>query len=290
MINNLILGHNPFIGINHESQNRGIQKAMKFQNIDSILSFIEKSYGAGIDRMMLSTHPLAVQLCKKIVKSKLEERITFLPLVPYMQKYIRQANESGILNMVGSLIETMGIKKGISALSKAGLAKILNNPKRLIESLIDLEFDCFKKLHCDRVFLHNALTDLAIGLDDPIPIKIFKEYIENRLKLNVGFGTLNLAIAIEQFSAWGLPGEYFMAPFNKLGHQMNPSVKVNLAALQNNQDINILAMSTLASGALRPEEAFQFLNSINNIDSIVVGISSEKHLADTVASFRKFSV
>ena len=78
-----------------------------------------------------------------------------------------------------------------------------------------------------------------------------------------------------------------MAPFNKNGHQMNPNLNDNLNILIKNPDIKILAMSTLASGTLNIDEAFSFLKKINNIESIVVGISNPKHLLSTMESFKK---
>ena len=64
---------------------------------------------------------------------------------------------------------------------------------------------------------------------------------------------------------------------------------LNCNILNKRPDVKILAMSTLASGALKPEEAFQFLASIENIDSIVVGVSTEKHLHSTYTTFKQFS-
>jgi hypothetical protein len=47
-------------------------------------------------------------------------------------------------------------------------------------------------------------------------------------------------------------------------------------------------MSTLASGLVKPAKAFEFLSGIENIESAVVGMSTEDHIKNTVSEFEKF--
>ena len=288
-MSNIILGHNPFFGVNHRSQKAGIKKAIHFQDVNKITEFLSLANSRGYKSMMTSTHPLAIDLCRAVCDSNLKDEITFYPLLPYMQKYVRQANENGILSMMNSFFSEMGAFKGSALIAKAGISKLFNDMNGLIKAALEIEFSYFKGLKCERVFLHNALTDLAIGMKMSDPIHIFIDYINNKLKLKAGFGTLNLPVAINMFDKWGISDQYFMAPFNKIGHQMNPSLESNCNILNQRPDVKILAMSTLASGALKPEEAFQFLASIQNIDSIVVGISTDKHLNSTYTAFKQFS-
>jgi len=288
-MNKIILGHNPFFGVNHRSQKEGIKKAIHFQDINKITEFLSLANSEGYKSMMISTHPLAIDLCRDIRGSYLKNEITFYPLLPYMQKYVRQANENGILAMMNSFFSGMGVFKGSALITKAGISKLFNDIEGLIKTALEIEFSHFNGLKCERVFLHNALTDLAIGMNMSDPIHIFIDYIENKLKLKAGFGTLNLPVAINRFDEWDISDPYFMAPFNKIGHQMNPDLESNCNILNQRPDVKILAMSTLASGVLKPDEAFKFLSSIENIDSIVVGVSTEKHLHSTYTTFRQFS-
>ena len=46
-------------------------------------------------------------------------------------------------------------------------------------------------------------------------------------------------------------------------------------------------MSTLASGAIKPSEAYKFILKLPNLSSIVVGVSTEKHAKDTFTIIRK---
>ena len=283
----IILGHNPLFGINHNSQKEGMRKALYYRDISNLKNFLFSAKDCGYDNIMVSTHPGALKLLKEVRKSEISKNLTIYPILPYMQKYVRASNEAGILKMVINLLNSSGTIQGLGLIAKAGISGIFNNVEQLIMSALKVEFDNFKKFNCERIFLHNALTDLAIGLDMKKPFEIFLEFVTNEIGAKAGFGTLNLPYTINKFNDWELKDQYFMAPFNKNGHQMNPNLNDNLNILSKNPDIKILAMSTLASGTLNIDEAFSFLKKINNIESIVVGISNPKHLLSTMESFKK---
>jgi hypothetical protein len=71
--------------------------------------------------------------------------------------------------------------------------------------------------------------------------------------------------------------------FNKIGYLMSPDVDsyVNAAATNDSDRFQIMAMSTLASGAIPAPEAYEFVNR-QNIQSIVFGASSAKNINETV--------
>ena len=286
----IMLGHNPFFGVHHGSSMAGMERSLRFQDPRAIVSFVERAHEAGIHDMMLSTHPMAEQMRDVIVRNDnaLREEMTFHPLLPYMQKYVRMANEEGILPMVGKLVSNMGLRQTASVFLRTAVSKIFNDPKGIIKSLIAMEMGTFEGLRCGRVFLHNAVTDLALGLNTREPLVIFKEFVHKHFGADVGFGTLNLPYALDRFHEWGMPDEYFMAPFNAVSHQMNPDLESNIDALQRFPNSRLLAMSTLASGTITPEKAYAFLAGFRNVDSVVVGISSEKHLKGTVEAITRF--
>jgi hypothetical protein len=55
-------------------------------------------------------------------------------------------------------------------------------------------------------------------------------------------------------------------------------------------EVSILAMGSLASGFLKPDEAFAYLASIRNIDGVVVGVSRASHIAETFDAIRRHKV
>ena len=65
---------------------------------------------------------------------------------------------------------------------------------------------------------------------------------------------------------------------------MSPDIPSYLDAIQKNDSskYQLMAMSTLASGAIRATDAYEFINSLN-IQSVVFGASSEKNIQETVS-------
>jgi hypothetical protein len=79
---------------------------------------------------------------------------------------------------------------------------------------------------------------------------------------------------------WAIDEKVIMAPFNKVGFQMNPSREECEEALRECKH-DVIAMSTLAAGYLKPAEAYEYLFRLPNIRSVVVGVSSKKHAEET---------
>jgi hypothetical protein len=76
------------------------------------------------------------------------------------------------------------------------------------------------------------------------------------------------------------------APFNKVGFQMVPSKENCEKALASLPRPNVLAISILAAGYLKPEEAVEYIAGLPNIKGVVVGVSKEKHAYETFRLLR----
>lgn len=55
----------------------------------------------------------------------------------------------------------------------------------------------------------------------------------------------------------------------------------------NSDDNTILAMASLASGRLNPEEAYEYLSMVG-IKNVVVGMSSKEHAVETINAINKY--
>lgn len=65
---------------------------------------------------------------------------------------------------------------------------------------------------------------------------------------------------------------------------MSPNTEEYIDTITKNDPskYQIMAMSTLASGAINPKEAYNFINQLN-IQSVVFGASSKKHIQETIS-------
>ncbi|MDW7681508.1 MAG: hypothetical protein SCK70_13160, partial [bacterium] len=101
MLDRILLGHNQFFGVNHLDAKAGSQKEAQFSEVNKILDIINFCFEQDVKAMMMSTHERAVLVADEIMKSeKLKNDLGIYLLVPYIAKYVKQANEKGIVNIV----------------------------------------------------------------------------------------------------------------------------------------------------------------------------------------------
>jgi len=81
---------------------------------------------------------------------------------------------------------------------------------------------------------------------------------------------------------WGIEEVVICTSFNKIGYLMSPNIESYTNACLNNDPTKyqIMAMSTLASGAIPAKEAYKFIAQ-QKIQSIVFGASSKQHIVET---------
>ena len=97
------------------------------------------------------------------------------------------------------------------------------NYLKIIGSLIDIELLPYKDLNIRSILLHNALTDLVVGLNFPDVIKYFVNHISTKYKVYPGFCTLSSYRLMIYLYYIDLSEQIIMAPFNPIGFQMNPN-------------------------------------------------------------------
>jgi hypothetical protein len=106
--------------------------------------------------------------------------------------------------------------------------------------------------------------------------------------LTPGFNTGNFALFVKRFREWNMNLEdvVIAAPFNKVGFQMGPSREECEKALAEVPKPNVLAISILAAGYLKPPEAIDYIAHLPNVKGVAVGVSKEKHANETFKLLR----
>jgi hypothetical protein len=72
-----------------------------------------------------------------------------------------------------------------------------------------------------------------------------------------------------------------VAPFNRVGFQMNPSKEECEKALEIIPGTNVVAISILAAGYLKPRDGIDYMANLPNIRGVSVGVSKEKQGRET---------
>ena len=81
----------------------------------------------------------------------------------------------------------------------------------------------------------------------------------------------------------------YMIPLNRLGYLMDcdtygPDERTQINDMINKLDKTIIAMHVLAAGIMTPDDAFDYLKTVDFVDMVALGIASE---AEAEESFSK---
>jgi len=285
-LDRIVLGHNSFFGVNHLSRQHGAEREAMFEDVSAILKMMETASAMDVTAMMMSTHPRASAVANAVRSSKeLRDRWSFYPLLPYITKYVKQANEKGMVNIVLDQLKQAGWSQVIGILARGGLGALTKDYRHILSTMIGLELAPFQGLRLNTVFLHDVLTDLALALDIPEVLELHVTEIKKRYDARGGFATKNLPLLLERFQKYGFEPPVALVQINKIGFGMNPSREAVEQALTRT-DIQVMAMGTLASGYLKPAEAFPYVFARPAVQSVVIGVSTPSHAAETFAAVR----
>jgi hypothetical protein len=199
----------------------------------------------------------------------------------------------GVGGLAKSFVKQVMVSGNLKA-AVIGLRGItLSDPVALLKSFLSYEISRIKSLSgkhmvLESVMLHEIVTDMALALNLEW---LFNSYIEfmNKLEITPGFETRNFKYLVSKFKEWGvdLSDVAIAAPFNKMGFQMTPSRIECEKVLELLPKPNVIAISILAAGYLRLEEAIEYLKNLPNIRGLAVGVSKERHAKETFKALRK---
>lgn len=279
-LDSVILGHNQFIGVSHLSQEAARARVERFSQMEKVSELLRFCAGEGVRGMMLSSHPRARDILDYLKADGLSGSFGLYPLIPFAQGYVRRMNAVGLTGMLKEIVMSAPLRTqvGIAARGAAGLAT--GDITRMLGAFVDIEMLTFKGFELRAVFLHDAFVDLALALGARRQLEAFSEHVRERYGLRPGFVTMNFPLLVESFGKWGFERPLVMTTFNKAGFQMNPSREACERALAEGC-ADVIAMSTLAAGYLAPAEAFEYVNSLPGISSVVVGVSTVEHARET---------
>ncbi len=278
-IDRILLGDNPLMGVDHLSQERARLRGIA--TAKNIVELLEFAYNVNVRGFVVSTHPQLKGIIEYLLKyTDLKEKIRFYPILPYAYGYVRQMTEKGIVATITDALAPASVYEKARIMFSGGLSLIKKDTKGLLKTFIDVELLPLNEVNIKCVFLHDVLTDLALSLNLREIFELFIEHIKDKYKVRAGFVTKNFARLNRQLNEWNIEKQVIMAPFNKVGFQMNPSREECEEELRKcNHDV--IAMSTLAAGYLKLDEAYDYLFRLPNIKSVVVGVSNKKHAEET---------
>jgi hypothetical protein len=277
----LILGDNPFFGINHMSEEKAQLQSERFSDTASILKVIDAAYDRGIRGFMFTTHDRVKPLCDHFRAHPDRYRdMNLYPALPYAHKYATAVAEKGILGAVKDALSSgQGMGRTMSNILRSGVGFATQDMIPAMKLLVDMELSMFRGLNVKVVFLQNVVTDLLLGLKLGAAFTNFSDHIRQNHYAEAGFITMNLPALSDYLLQIGMSKPIICASVNKIGHLMNPDRESYERAIESRR-FRPVAMSLLASGAISPKEAVDYALGLKPIESIVFGASSTSHIEE----------
>lgn len=286
-IDQVILGDNQFFGVNHMSQDKGRATYEQFKDLNEIKRILKYGLSKGVNGVMFSTHPSIYEICDMIrADEELKNNLNIYVNVPYIIKYVSMVTEMGMYETIKTMLKGKSGRGKTRFILETGANVLTLNHLGILERLIDVELAPFYDLNVKAVFLHNALCDLILGYDMKEVAIGFDQYIRKRYHAIPAYGTLNFSAFSKFLDDCGLNNSLVMTSVNKKGFLMNPSRDQVVEDISKSSH-TVLAMATLASGRLLPEEAYSYIAD-TAVKHVVVGLSSKQHADETFSIIQKY--
>lgn len=274
----VILGDNQFFAVNHLSDERSRAQALRFKNDQSILDVIDTAIDCGINTFMCTTHDRIANIIDLMKKNpKRYKKFNFHPCMPYAHKYANAVTELGIMGTLKAYIPG----NILAVASKAGLAYVRKDFPALMELLIDAEMKMFRGMNTPVIFLQNVIVDLLYGLGMDEIFVHYAEYIKKKYNAEPGFITMNMPRMVDMCERLGIKNPIICSSINKIGFRMSGSIKEYEEYLNSDREFRPMAMQCLAAGALKPDEAMEYVTRFPKIESVLFGASSKAHIEQT---------
>ncbi|MCO4293685.1 hypothetical protein NF867_12500 [Solitalea sp. MAHUQ-68] len=280
----ILFGDNQFFAVNHISDEKSRTQSIKFKDDQAIIRTLDHAINAGINTFMCTTHDRIANICE-IIRQNPNKYNDFkiYPCMPYAHKYANAVTELGI---VGTLKEYVP-GNFLGSMFKGGIAFLSKDYLSMMELLIDTEMKMFKGINTPVIFLQNVITDLLLGLGMKDILIAFHGYVKKKYNAEAGFITMNLPLLIQVLEEGGIENPIICSSINKVGFRMSGGRELYEETLRTKKFRGI-AMQVLASGAISPKEALEYVCGLPNIESILFGASSKNNIHETASLIRQF--
>ena len=276
----VLFGDNQFFGVNHMSEEKARAQSMRFQDLRAVIEVLDAAYDAGIRTFMCTTHDRVAEICDHFRANAAKyPDYQFYPCMPYAHKYANAVTENGMIEALRMFLPQDG---AVAAMLKGGVALANKDIETIMQLLIDAEMKMFHGLRTPVIFMQNVITDLLLGLGMKQTLRIFHDHVRNRYGAEPGYITMNVPLLLDVLDELGIDNPIVCANINKIGFRMCGGIEAYERAIAQRR-FRPVAMSVLASGAISPREAIEYVCAQPRIESIVFGASGRSNIRQTKA-------
>jgi len=276
----VLFGDNQFFGVNHMSEEKARAQSMRFQDLRAVIEVLDAAYDEGIRTFMCTTHDRVAEICEHFRANAAKyPDYQFYPCMPYAHKYANAVTENGMIEALRMFLPQDG---AVAAMLKGGVALANKDIETIMQLLIDAEMKMFHGLRTPVIFMQNVITDLLLGLGMKQTLRIFHDHVRNRYGAEPGYITMNVPLLLDVLDELGIDNPIVCANINKIGFRMCGGIEAYEQAIAQRR-FRPVAMSVLASGAISPREAIEYVCAQPRIESIVFGASGRSNIRQTKA-------
>lgn len=274
----VLFGDNQFFGINHMSEEKARAQAIRFKDTQAVIEVLDIAYAEGIRTFMCTTHDRIAEICDHVrANPRHYQGFQFYPCMPYAHKYANAMTDHGMLGAVKRFLPEQGL---FDAMLRGGASLAKKEVDGIATLLIDAEMKMFAGLSTPVIFFQNVLTDFLLGLGFKAAFRVFADHVKERYGAEPGFITMNMPKLLDALDEVGVENPIICANINKIGFRMCGGLAAYEQALKERR-FRPIAMSVLASGAIPPREAIEYVCNLPNIESIVFGASGRGNIRQT---------
>ncbi len=260
------------------SDEKARAQAMRFQDIKAIIEVLETAYYEGIKVFMCTTHERVAEVCDYVrANAGRFPDYAFYPCMPYAHKYANAMTEHG---MLGALRQFLPEDGALAALMRGATSVATKDIEGIARLLIDAEMKMFRGLKTPVIFMQNVVSDLLLGMGFKDAFRMFADHVREKYQAEPGFITMNLPMMLDTLESVGIENPIICCNINKIGFRMSGGI-AKYEELLATRRFRAIAMSVLASGAIPPREAIEYVANLKGVESIVFGASSRANIRQT---------
>jgi hypothetical protein len=134
-IDKILLGDNPFIGVDHLSQERSRERGNQF-NPEKIAEIIDSALLSGAQGLVCSAHPNMKRSLDFMRKENYSRSFGVYLIVPDAQSYVRLASEKGMVGLFNETFGKLSLKGKAKAVVGGGLSTLTSDPVKMIKTYL----------------------------------------------------------------------------------------------------------------------------------------------------------
>lgn len=282
----VIFGDNQFFAVNHLSDEKSRAQAVRFKENRAIIEVLDSVREMGINTFMCTTHDRIADICEHMRSNPAQwKNFNVYPCMPYAHKYANAMTDLGILGAIKAYMPG----NILSVAAKGSMAFIQKDFLAMMELLVDAEMKMFKGVNTPVIFLQNVVVDLLLGLGMYDFFKAYAAHIKKKYNAEPGFITMNMCKMVDVCESLGIENPVICASINKIGFRVSGSMQEYESYLTNPQKkFQPIAMQVLAAGALKPDDAIEYVGRFPKIQSVLFGASSRAHIQQTKGLIEKY--